>query len=242
MSPHTKEFILNESTLHTIVTQSELDMPLVNISYKTHFTPQDSVFAFDLHGVIFHPSITQIIKILWKTPHKWHLLNVIFNVRIVYNALAAIITKKVIEQFINSTADKYAVFKPIKPLVLELVNAQKPAHKMIAILQALKQQGYTLIAFSNIGDKSIELLSTKFPAVFSLFDHTINTSVTDGYIAKPSPKAFKKLLDIVPKNKKVLFVDDTFNNIIHANAHGIYTIPFLNIPSFETMLRESKIL
>jgi FMN phosphatase YigB (HAD superfamily) len=242
MSPHTKNFILNSTLSNKITVQSNLEMPLVNLSYKTSFKPTNSVFAFDLHGVVFYPSLITITKVLLQSPKKWCLISAFLNPRTIYRILEAVFTKKVIEQFIEEIAIKNPSLTTIKPLLLDMANAQKEHKAVVALIKMLKNKGYPIIAFSNIGEQSILILQKKFPDTFALFDHIINATSQDGYISKPSLAAFQKLTAVIPKNKKIIFVDDTAENIIQAHAHGIYVLPFFNATSLERMLLECHII
>lgn len=211
------------------------------------FTPENTVIVFDLHGIIFSSSIRGIIKALWYCPHKLRACALLIHFTLVYKVastiLQAIIKKHVIEQVLNTLTKKYTPLAPFKESALAIANAQKINQEMVTILKKLHAQKYTLMAFSNIGQYSINLLSSRYPEIFNLFSQTIYTSAKDNYIAKPEIRAFDKLfMHVNPEEKHIIFVDDTFKNIQQAHALGIYTIPFLSATHLEQTFRHLKIL
>ncbi|HBR70781.1 TPA: hypothetical protein DIC20_00500 [Candidatus Dependentiae bacterium] len=236
MSPHTKQFIIHNDKSSEIVAESDFDNPPQLTTDKNHLT-----LVFDLHGVIFRMSPYLIIKHALKCPHKLSMLKLLFNFRFIKDLLHALAYKKVIEEAIYLLAEKYTDFAHIKETAIAIANAQKPTTHMETILKALRKNQYQLIAFSNIGDTSIQMLSTQYPKIFNLFDTIIHSNKSDGYIAKPSPESFKKLLKYTG-HKNIIFIDDTEKNIQQADQHGLQSIFFINSFILEQTLHQIGII
>jgi len=242
MSPHTKQFIIQPTRTRLIISESSLDHPNLQINPTETFSPEKTTIAFDLHGVVFQTSKRNVLKAIWKCPHKAALLKLLFNIHFIYDLLSAISRKKVIEQWIYFLAKKYAAFDKIKPTAFEIVESQKPINLTVQMLTKLKTHGYKLVAFSNIGTQSMKALKAQYPAILDLFDVTIYSHKDDGYIAKPSPEAFQKLNDAIGISQNCIFIDDTFTNIQHSYQHGIYGILFMNAFSLKQSFIEIGIL
>lgn len=240
MSPHTKQFVIAETAPFTIA--NSFDVPLFASAYLMRFNPENTVIAFDLHGVVFTSSYRGIAKILLFCPHKLRLLSLFVNIPMVRTVLTAIFKKYVIEQCINTLAAKHPIFVPIRPTALAVANAQKINHDTLAIIKQLHATGYELIVFSNIGEESIGLMRKRFPAVFDYFLTVIHTSAREQYLAKPSSRAFDKLFAHVGLEKNIIFVDDAYKNIKRAHELGLYPIPFFNAKILKETLKYLKIL
>lgn len=240
MSPHTKLFVVSNIGHKTV--SSFFDVPFFATAYPKTFSAEDTVIAFDLHGVLFDSSYRSIIKILWQCPHKLRLISLGFHLPMVRSVLTAIFKKYVIEQCINTLAKDHAVFVPIRPTALAVANAQKINYDTLDLIKKLHEKQYKLIVFSNIGEESIARMRAEFPAIFDYFSHVIHTSARDNYIAKPSTHAFDKLLAHVGPHKQIIFIDDAFKNIKQAHALGLYPIPFFNAALLKETLKYLKIL
>jgi FMN phosphatase YigB (HAD superfamily) len=240
MSPHTQQFIVTSSATGTIA--SLLDLPLFANAYPQQFTPKNTAIAFDLHGVLFQSSYYHIAKILLRCPHKLRLISLFVNIPMVRTVLTAIFKKYVIEQCINTLTAQHAIFTPIRPTAIAVANAQKINHDTLEIIQKLHARGYKLIVFSNIGEESISLMRKQFPTIFSYFSHVIHTSAGERYIAKPSLRAFDKLLAHIAPETNVILIDDVFKNIKQAHALGLYPVPFFNASLLKDTLCYLKVL
>ncbi len=226
MSPHTKQFIIQHYTTPRITTESELEYPLPITD--DNFKPHNTVLIFDLNNVVFRTSVQRVIKELWECPQKINLFRLLFNFHFLYDLLSTVLRKKVIEQGIHHLTKKYTHFAEIQKTAFNVANAQKPMEHTVALLRLLKSHNYPIVAFSNLGTTSIEKLKKEYPHIFNLFDVIVHCSPDDGYIAKPSPLAFKKLFNQIDKQKKLILIDDSLNNIQQAYTEGIYGIPFIS--------------
>ena len=106
-------------------------------------------------------------------------------------------------------------------------NIFSPFHETIALLKQCYQhynaegkRSYNLYVLSNMTTKTTEVLTKKFPEVFSLFDGIV-TSGSCGF-KKPDPRIFNHLLLSYNLNPHTcLFFDDKQKNIKAAEALGI---------------------
>lgn len=208
-----------------------------------NYKPKNTVIVFDLHGVLFSSSWQQIIYLLWQCPYKLRGFILLFNPLLMYTMFSGIYKKQVIEQLINTLVEKHPAFEPIKETAIAVANAQKVNYETLKILKDLHRQDFKLIAFSNIGQQSIEVLRKRHPEIFKLFTQIIHTSAQDNYIAKPSSQAFAKLLEHVdPQREKIIFIDDTSKNLKRAQEIGLQPIRFFNSGILEIMLKNLEIL
>jgi len=204
---------------------------------------KNTVIVFDLHGVLFSSSWRQVIYLLWQCPYKLRGFILLFNPLLMYTMFSGIYKKHVIEQVINTLVEKHPAFTPIKETAIAVANAQKVNQKTLNILKNLHTQGFKLIAFSNIGERSIEVLRERYQDIFNLFTHVIHTSAQDNYIAKPSTQAFAKLLAHLDLGtEQVIFIDDTPKNLKCAQQMGLQPIRFFNSAVLEIMLENLEIL
>lgn len=191
-------------------------------------TPHNNtVFAFDLHGVIFQRDYARMAKILWKFPHKFKLCIALCNPLFWLDALKLAYNKGVAEQFIVSLARKHKRLLPFIPLGITIANTQRPVPQMVALLKELTARGYQLHIFSNIGALCLADLRPQHPDIFALFASVTIPTQENGYIRKPSEQAFNNFFansGAAPHN--IIFIDDSRSNIRAAQRYGIHGIYF----------------
>ena len=189
--------------------------------------PQKTILAIDLHGVLFKHDYKRMFKAYWQSKHKLTLILALINPLLWINAIRLACQHAVAEQFLIGLADKHHRLKPFVPLGIHIANQQKPIKKVVTMLKDLKNKGYTLHLFSNIGSIVFEDIRKNFPDIFQLFDSFILPSRSNNYLRKPSPVAFTTYLrENNKKNKKVVLIDDKIKNIRQAKYHGIKGILF----------------
>lgn len=243
MGPHTKYFVARAFNTQEKTLFSQFDAPPSAGAYPKEFSPQITTIVLDLHGVLFSSSIPEIISIIWHCPHKLKFLRLITNIPLAHTVVDGVLKKYVIEQLIQELSQKHHLFDYFKDTALAVANAQKINLRMLSLLQDLHAKNYQLVAFSNIGERSIEILSTRYPEVFKLFSHVIYTSAHDNYAAKPDIKAFNKLFQYAnPASKKIILIDDTYKNIWQAHALGLFPIPFTGTRSLKQTLIQLNII
>ncbi len=196
-----------------------------------------TVFAFDLHGVVFKRDYPQMVKILWKTPHKFKLFIALCNPLFWFDALKLLYNNGVAEQFIVSLAQQHQRLLPFVPLGITIANTQKPVPAVVNLLKKLKSNGYQLHIFSNIGALCLTDLQPHHSEIFALFSSITIPSQENGYIRKPSNQAFANFFTnsgATPHN--VIFIDDSRSNIRAAQQHGITGIYFKSAQQLRTEL------
>lgn len=208
-----------------------------------NFLVQNTVIVCDLHGVVFSSSACQIARVVWQCPNKLKFLKLVTDIPLAFRILNGVRKKYVIEQMIYELSGTHALFNQFKDIALAVANAQKVNKKMVMLLEQLKQKKYQLIAFSNIGQESIEFLKKQHPAIFDLFDHVVHTSSQDNFVAKPDIRAFKKLFDCLDKTcTNVIFIDDAPKNLEQARKLGLHPVKFKSARSLERALLRLQIL
>jgi FMN phosphatase YigB (HAD superfamily) len=118
----------------------------------------------------------------------------------------------------------------VQRLVTELVNAQIPNTPVVNLIKELKQRGYKIYLFSNIGTQQLQDLITKLPDIFTHFDGFHPALPELDYAKKPSKIVFESFLKKFNPNNTcaVIFIDDKMRNIKVAEAHGMIGIQYVN--------------
>lgn len=189
--------------------------------------PRTTVFAFDLHGVIFTRDYSQMFKILWKTPHKFKLLWALCSPSLWLDTIKLMYNKGVAEQFIIGLADKHTRLQPFVPLGITIANTQKPVIPVLRLLWKLKAKGYQLHVFSNIGSIVLADLQPRHPEVFALISSITVPSQENGYTRKPSEQSFQNFFaNSKASAENIIFIDDSRSNTRAAQQYGIRGIYF----------------
>lgn len=202
-------------------------------------TPRKTVFAFDLHHVLFVPDIKEQLRILFAMPHKstvlFHLINPYFLMDLA-QCVYKHCTLKEIERFILK---KYPALAPVMPTVYILANALVPVAGTFEIIQELKKQKFKVYLLSNIDEYTFEHLRAQIPEYFKTFDGLFFRTEENGNLRKPDQLMYEQFLDEFNLDKKqVIFVDDLLHNIhgaARANIHGIY---FRDTKQFKEKLKD----
>lgn len=193
--------------------------------------PERIVFAFDLHGVMFRPDYRERAQILWHSPHKKTIAQLLLSPWFLYDLLSISTKPLCFEQVMNQLGAKYPTVKKIESTIMALVNAQRPIPETIDFIRQLKQEGFKIYLLSNINEPVLEQLKKKFPTIFSYFDGFVCCSAATGYIHKPDPRIYQQFLNrFNVKPDQVVFVDDLLKNIKAALTLGISGILFTSGP------------
>ncbi|MCK5633058.1 HAD hydrolase-like protein [bacterium] len=199
---------------------------------------QNTVFAIDLHGVIFKHNYTKMFKTFFICKKKLQLLRALLSPSLWLDSIKLKKKKGIAEQYLVRLADKHHKLKPFVPLGITIANHQKPQHDFIALLHTLKKNGYKLYLFSNIGSVIFKDIQKKFPDIFSLFENFTIPSKEDNYIRKPTNKSFDRFIFTNNlKNKNIIFIDDKQKNIDAAQQHNINGIFFRSTKQLCTELK-----
>lgn len=208
-------------------------------------TPDNTIIAFDFHDVLVDYDWPQIIKTFLKSDKKFRLFIALLNPKIWLDLIKLKMSEAVSEQYIVWLGNKYKSLTPYVQLGIKIANTQKVNQKMLIILKNLKQNGYELHLFSNIGLVIYNDAKNKFPEIFDCFDKIIVPSKGNGYIRKPHKNAFENYLTQIGhefnnnfiKNslKQIIFIDDKLKNIENGEKYGMIGIKFKN---YDQLLQE----
>lgn len=187
----------------------------------------DTIFIFDLHGVVFKLDAYQVMKEIFRTPYKYQLLKTLFYPKVVFTTYYSLKKGGVAEEVLLNLSKDLPQFQKLLPTGFNIINAQKPIQQTVSIIKKLKASGYKVCIFSNIGDHSIKMLEEKYPQIFKYFDDILGCTKKDNYIKKPSPESFRKCINFFNVDpSKIIFVDDKKINVSAATNFGIQAILF----------------
>jgi len=206
-------------------------------------TPHNTIITFDIHGVLFKPDRKKIAQLAWNNKRAFTIGFYFLNPKFAYTVLALKLKRAVPEEYFMRLTRNYPSLEHYKKLAIDISNAQNPHHDTIKIAQELKNLGYTLHLFSNIGCTIVNDLSCSYPEIFTLFDKVQVPSSENNYTGKRQPGAFALYQTTCnPENKQIILIDDNKKNIAraaHVNMAGIY---FKNAQQLRTNLEQLKIL
>ncbi len=185
------------------------------------------IIAFDLHGVLFNHDYKKMFQTLWECKQKWKLALGLANPFVWLDAFKLLYKKSIAEEYVVKIGNKYSFLKPFISTGLKFLNQQKPNVKTIKIVTNLKDAGYTLHLFSNIGPQLFTDLKSEYPQLFNNFSEICIPLKENNYLSKYTLQAFTNYLNKHnKKNKSVLFIDDKLKNIKLAQKQNIETIHF----------------
>ena len=199
---------------------------------------KEAVFAFDIHGVLFKRKLNQILYETVKNIDSSLLFNIFKNPSFLYTTYQLFSKNRVIEQSLKTLGKKYPFFDKYVDRYIEISNLQEPT-KAIEIMHELKKLGHKVFILSNIGAEAFEQLKKGNPGVFDIIDGAIVSEASDGYIQKPQPDAYKKLLNnfnLKPEN--VVFIDDSLRYINAAQKLGINTVHYTSLRDLQDGLEQ----
>jgi HAD superfamily hydrolase (TIGR01509 family) len=218
-------------------------MPTIQAPTGVPFSPHNTVFAFDLHGVVLTYHYTKIIRLFLRSSKKITLLRSLINIRLWRDTIKLIYNNAIAEEYLVGLGNKYPQLAPYVPLGISIANAQKPIKKTINLIKKLKRKGYTIHLFSNIGSTVFADLHVKQPDIVALFDNAITPSPTNNYLRKPNQQAFINYQEMLNANKKqVIFIDNKLSNVRAGKASGMLSIYFTNPGKLKHALTTLKIL
>jgi HAD superfamily hydrolase (TIGR01509 family) len=190
--------------------------------------PKDLIIAFDIHDVLFTLDYVKIPYVALRSKHLYTLIKHALNPYVLADVYRLWRNNTVSEKYFIYLTTQYPGLAHCLPIFITLVNTQKPIKPMIELITTLKQRGYTLHIFSNIGEQTIADLQRKFPTIFEHFDVMHVASADNDYLGKPHAPAFERyLLECNRHNKAILFIDDKERNITAAQHHGIIGLQFI---------------
>lgn len=218
----------------------------LNNNNKLHYaiSPDTTIFAFDLHGVVLKPDYHKISKILWhdffkKAPPK------LWVKPEVWRSIYKLINNTVSSEYIfDRLAKEYSQVIPFKQIFINLISAQNLNQETIKLIKSLKSKGYKIYILSNIWPESLNILYNKFPELKILFDGAYIPDAKNGFIAKPHPsfyEGFKYYLFTKKQtDKQIIFIDNSEKNIKGAQEAGLYAVEFSSVPELVSYLKDKN--
>lgn len=208
-----------------------------------HLRADSTIITFDIHGVLFKADTKKIVHIIWSNKRILKVFLYLLNPRFIADLYYLIRKKTIPEEYIFYITDKYKGLSNYKNHAIAIANAQKPIANTIELVKKLKQEGYTLHIFSNIGQTIYENLASTFPDIFKHFDAVHTPKAENNYTCKPNIGAFTEYLSRYNKDQKtILFIDNRLKNIKQALRCNILGIHYKNADSLTHMLLENNII
>ncbi len=213
----------------------------INSNQKETLDASKVLFAWDFHDVIVKKQpwsmITAISTLIWNADNKWELLKVSFNPRFWSDIINR--NSDVLDDTIDDIIECYPALAAHKDAIINLGNLHEPIPETIALIKALKDQGYKHCLASNIAKDSYAVMLKKFPELFALFDgiyiaYTTNQEgVPYAKKAKPDVVYYEGLRAYLhdlgfPNDVGIVFIDDKEVNVKAAEIAnvGIQAIQF----------------
>lgn len=212
---------------YTMLTQAKIGEQTKqenNIYYLGSITkpisPETTIFAFDLHDVLFVKKLGERVGCCLRTLPKgmvFYVLNPFFwyEVRKISNQTA------IWEDFFYQLVEKYPGLSNFEQDFHDVANAYEPIAEMVDVISELKNKGYTLYILSNIGGKTFELFKKKFPDLFKYFCGAYTPCKENNYNCKPNItfyQEFKQFIAHKDRDKQCIFIDDLEENLQAALA------------------------
>lgn len=208
-----------------------------------NITPQNTIITFDIHGVLFKPDRTKIAQLAWRNKMAFAIGFYFLNPKFAYQVLTLKLKRAVPEEYFMRLTKNYPSLERYKKLAFDISNAQIPQDDIIAIAQSLKNLGYTLHLFSNIGDRIANDLSYSYPEIFGLFDKIHVPSQENNYTGKRQPGGFTLYQTVCNQaQKNIVLIDDNKRNITRATQARMIGIYFKNCQQLRHSLEQLKIL
>jgi len=208
-----------------------------------HITPQNTIITFDIHGVLFKPDRKKIAHLAWRNKKAFLIGFYFLNPKFAYQVLSLKLKRAVPEEYFMRLTHHYPSLERYKKLAIDISNAQTPQPEIIDIAQKLKNLGYTLHLFSNIGNAIAKELSASYPKIFGLFDQIHVPSDANNYTGKRQPGGFALYqTECNPMQKKIILIDDNKQNMTRAAQANMIGIYFKNSQQLRSDLEQLKMI
>lgn len=203
---------------------------LKNLNARS-ITPENTIFAFDLHEVLFSRSRPKIIwggfKLFCKS-----FFYTLFHPTFFCRLLSVASEPMVCEGMFVKLADEYPDVKNWEKDIFEISNGCcYPKKSMINLIKILKAKGFKVFLLSNIGADALSDFRQRFDCIEGLFDGFYTPCRANDYCCKPMLKfyeGFKIYLRSLGYDKEqILFIDDLERNVKAACEAGISGIRFI---------------
>jgi FMN phosphatase YigB (HAD superfamily) len=193
-------------------------------------TPSNTVFAFDINGVLLMADIPAIAHILWYEFPKKNLLFFLLNPCNWPAIIRTAIKQQRAEFFFEDLYRQFPQLVPLKPFYFKLFNAECLNEKVIALVTQLKEQGYRCYLFSDMGPKALAELMSAFEPLRTLFDGYFLPPCCSTTLFKRHPEFHERFKGYLVKQgqagKQIIFIDDDPDNVLAARKAGLFSILF----------------
>jgi FMN phosphatase YigB (HAD superfamily) len=199
----------------------------------TKLTPQNTIIAFDIHGVLVQKSMKDIAGIAWNElgiTGLAHILCHILRPDVLYYIYTTWNQDQEWQDMLLRTAEQFPLLKRFRKAFFNNDNQWPPIEGMLLLVKDLDEEGYQLYVLSNIhpgsyygwhskelnGDGKPEIstqgLKDKLPEIFS---HFKGAQTVEPGAKKPNPQAFSNFINKFNHNhtKRIIFIDDTPENV-----------------------------
>lgn len=199
-----------------------------------NMTPENTIFVFDLHGVILellpHKALWPFCKLKNKTAFFDKLFKYFFKNKQNRKSIEGImITDRNDADNTNNLA---------------IINPHLPIPGTAYILESLKKLRYQIYGCSNIGELSYKYISNKFPKVFSNLIACYTSQLSQNYQTKNNKEFFEQAVKFIEQNNSftpinIIFIDDKTANLKLAAQSDprFYTIQFKSPKQLRTSLQ-----
>ncbi len=205
--------------------------------------PKPTIILWDVHEVLFTRNLFHWAYLFMTYPKKWrvlcsldmHILRLCcrYLLHILHIKRAELSSEELITYAVKQR--KYELAE----IAIRIGCDYAPIPGIIALVQKMHAQGYTLHIASNLGLAVYETFRTLYPELFCYFS-VIHIAYWDGprIIKKPNLVFFKSYLETYKIDPlTVLFIDDKRYNIDAAQSLGIRGIHFKTVKQLHHELK-----
>lgn len=209
---------------------SILDDCCLNFLTDKNITPENTIFAFDVHEVLFDRNKPKIVwgglKLFCKC-FLYLLTHPLFILKLVETFKQHTVFEGMYAQII----DEYPYWERFKPDFLEISNSPcYPIEPMINLLETLKEKGFKIYMLSNMGEETWQDFVTRFESIVELFDGFYTPNKKNNYVGKPMLEFYNEFKDYLKlvgcEDMQIIFVDDMKKNTKGAEKAEINAIHF----------------
>lgn len=243
-APHQKKYIyvslLMASCTTTMLTHSNLfALPILPLTFMSLFAcitlqptpiayqadPARTIILMDVHDVIVQAQYSRIVHKTLTMPQAYTLIPLLANPYFLYDVIHSLLYARVAEQTLLTLVQKYPRLKPFYDILLNISNEQKPIESTVSIIKKLKNLGYPLYVFSNIGHTAYQRLSQRYASIFNNFEGAFVATPDNNWLQKPFCQAYDYVIEALHTGPHdILFIDDNAENLKTAQLLGINTI------------------
>lgn len=207
---------------------------LVCLQHISSASPNTTIFAFDLHGVVFKQKKWSFIKKIghFVRLHGYSIIGQRYFWQVLYRMF---LKGSLIEYHYDALMQEYKALEQMKPYLIDMLADQHFDKTLLSMLRALKKRGFRLYVLSNIWQESLVKLRKKYPELDTLF---VDYFIPQGNLGKPQPAffvEFEKFIALREGSKQIIFIDNSENNVKGAQSVGILACD----PHYLFLLRDS---